>query len=201
MNKSLTTVLVGMLMAAVLLVPQPASAASVRIKSGKLDSLKLEKQINLDFDYSNMKVGRKPKECVPEAEYIAKLNQQQPGQGDAWKREWIGSAPGYQVKFAELLNKQVKEESTPLEFGKFKDAKYTLILKTTTVVTGKEGFMARPPFISAEAVFVETSNRATVLAVVELELMPGQGAWAFDMREAYAKAGKDLGILLRRKAR
>jgi predicted RNA-binding protein YlxR (DUF448 family) len=48
-------------------------------------------------------------------------------------------------------------------------------------------------------VFVETNDRTNTVAVVQIEKMPGRGMWAFDMREAYAKAGKDLGILIRGK--
>lgn len=201
MRLQLRTFVPALLLALCTLLPWRAIAADVRIKSGSLAFLKEEKRVNLEFDYSNMKVGRKPKDCVPEAEFIARENQKVPGHGDMWKREWVGSVPNYQPKFQELLNKHVAGGNAPLEFGSFKDAKYTLVLKTTTVLTGTEGFMPTPPFISADAVFVETSNRATPVAVVELEKMPGVGAWAGDMREAYAKAGKELGILIRRKAR
>lgn len=201
MKIQLRTFVPALLLALCTLLPWRAIAADVRIKSGSLAFLKEEKRVNLEFDYSNMKVGRKPKDCVPEAEFIARENQKVPGHGDMWKREWVGSVPNYQPKFQELLNKHVAGGNAPLEFGSFKDAKYTLVLKTTTVLTGTEGFMPTPPFISADAVFVETSNRATPVAVVELEKMPGVGAWAGDMREAYAKAGKELGILIRRKAR
>jgi hypothetical protein len=49
-------------------------------------------------------------------------------------------------------------------------------------------------------VFLETNNRANTVAVVKLVNEPGREAWSgFDMCEAYAKAGKDLGILIRGK--
>jgi hypothetical protein len=199
MNKRARTWIVSALFAAIALAGQRASAADVRLKSGSLAFLKQQKNVNLEFDYSAMKVGRKAKEAVPEAEFIARLNQKQPGHGDAWKREWIGTAPNYQNGFQELLNKQLEGGSSPLQFGAFKQAKYTLLLKTTTLVTGTEGFAPAPPAVSADAIFVETGNRSSVLATVELERMPGGSAWYFAMREAYAKAGKDLGIFLRRK--
>jgi hypothetical protein len=201
MSKRSKTFVLAVLVSVAALVPSRVTAGSIRTTLGSFAFLKQEKQVNLEFDYSNMKVGRKPKDCVPEEEFIARLNQKQPGHGDMWKREWTGSAPNYQRKFQELLNKQFAEAAVPLEFGSFKDAEYTLILKTTTVVTGTEGFIPSPPFISADAVFVETGRRTNTVAVAQIEKMPGSGAWAFDMREAYAKAGKDLGILLRRKAK
>lgn len=177
----------------------PANAAAIRIKSGSLTFLNQEKRVNLEFDYSTMKVGHKPKDCVPEQEFIARLNARQAGRGDLWKLEWIGTAPNYQSKFQEILNKHLAAGDHPLEFGSFKDAKYTLILKTTTVLTGIPGFVPAAPFISADAVFVEGNNPTNVVAVVEIEKMPGRGMWDLDMREAYAKAGKDLGILIRGK--
>jgi hypothetical protein len=199
MSKRSRVFVLAALYAVAALVPWQASAAAIRIRLGSFAFLNQEKQVNLEFDYSNMKVGRKPKDFVPEQEFIARLNQEQGGHGDMWKREWTGSVPLYQSKFQELLNKQFAAGAVPLEFGAFKDAKYTLILKTTTVLTGREGFMASAPFISADAVFVENSNRTNTVAVVQIEKMPGLGAFSFDMREAYAKAGKDLGILIRGK--
>jgi len=199
MNKRLHAFVLAALLAVAGLAPSQASAAAIRIKSGSFTFLKQEKQVNLEFDYSNMKVGRKPKDCVSEQEFIARLNQKQPGHGDMWKREWTGSVPNYQAKFQELLNKQFAAGDIPLEFGSFKDARYTLILRTTAVLTGAEGFIPSAPFVSADAVFAKTSNRMNPVAVVQIEKIPGQGPWAFDMREAYAKAGKDLGILIRGK--
>lgn len=183
------------------LLPAVASAGAIRVQSGSLAPLKQEKQINLEFDFTSMKVGSKPKNVVPEAEFIARLNQNKPGHGDAWRREWVGSVPQYENKFKELLNHQLESGHRSLTFGAFKDAKHTLVLKTTTLVLGTEGFMPSSPFLSADAIFVETAHRTNVSAVVVLEKMPGAGAFAFYMSEAFAKAGKDLGNLLRSKAR
>ena len=181
------------------LVPWPAAAAGSRIESGSVAFLSQEKHVNLEFDCSEMRIGRKLKTAVPVPEFVAQLNQKRGGSGDGWKMEWIGSTNQFQLKFQELLNKQVGAGGGPLEFGAFKDAKYTLILKTTTLLTGSAGFAATPPRLFADAVFVETSNRTNPLAVIQLKDLPGVGMWEFDMREAYAKAGKELGALLRKK--
>jgi hypothetical protein len=157
--------------------------------------LKQESRVNLEFDYTELKTGRKPKECLPEQEFIAQQvareNEKHTGRGESWRQEWLGQRTvRFQPRFQEVLNKQFVEVNVPLEFGGFKDAKYTLILKTKTILTGST-------CISADAVFVETNNRANTVAVVKLVDMPGRDPWAgSDMREAYAK---ELGILIRDK--
>jgi hypothetical protein len=62
-----------------------------------------------------------------------------------------------------------------------------------------------PAQIDADAVFVETQNRANPLATLTITKSPGQGAMGFDwdtgyrLQESYAKAGKELGIFISRK--
>jgi len=199
MSKLSKTFLRAVLVAAIGLVPWRATAGGIRVESGSVAFLKQEKRVNLEYDYSEMKVGRKPKDAVPEQEFIARQNQKQAGRGDSWRLEWIGRASQFQLKFQELLNKQSAEGNIPLVFGTFKDAKFTLILKTKTILTGSQGFAASPPCLTADAVFVETNNRTNTVAVVKLVNLPGLGMWDFDMREAYAKAGKELGILICKK--
>jgi hypothetical protein len=185
------------LVAAIGLVPWGATAGGSGVASGSFAFLKQESHVNLEYDYSGMKVGRKPKDCVPEQEFVAQQNQKQAGRGDMWRQEWIGRTMQFQSKFRELLNKQFAGGNAPLEFGAFKDAKYALILKTKTIVTGSQGFTDSPPYLTADAVFVEINNRTNTVAVVKLVNIVGRGLMDFDMREAYAKAGKDLGILIR----
>lgn len=201
MKKRAQTLIVFVPLVVAVLAGQPANAADARVKSGSLAFLKQQEQVNLEFDFSGMKVGRKAGDVVPELEFIARLNQIQPGRGDAWKREWVGTVSHYQRGFQTLLNKHVEGGGLPLHFESLKEARYTLILQTTTVLTGTEGFASVPPILSADAVFVDTANRSNVLAVVELERVPGGSSYYSAMREAYAKAGKDLGIFLRRKVK
>jgi hypothetical protein len=188
----------AVLVAAVGLVPWHLTAGETRIESGSVALLKQERRVNLEFDYTELKAGRKAKECLPEQEFIAQQvareNEKHAGRGESWRQEWLGQRTvRFQPRFQELLNKQFVEVNIPLEFGAFKDAKYTLILKTKTILTGSTS-------ITADAVFVETNNRANTVAVVKLIDMPGRDPWAgSDMREAYAKAGKELGILIRGK--
>jgi hypothetical protein len=188
----------GVLAAAAGLVPWHAIAGDKRVESGSVAFLKQERRVNLEYDYSDLKAGRNAKDCLPEQEFVAQQvargNEKHAGRGDIWKQEWIGQRTvRFQPRFQEILNKQFAVGNVPLEFGAFKDAKYTLILKTRTLLTGSR-------CLTADAVFVETNNRTNTVAVVKLVNVPGREAWSGpDMREAYAKAGKDLGILIRGK--
>lgn len=185
-------------MAATGLVPWCATAGGIRVESGSFAFLKQERRVNLEYDYSDLKAGRNAKECFPEQEFVvqqvARENEKYAGHGDMWRQEWIGQRTvRFQPRFQELLNKQFAQGNVPLEFGSFKDAKCTLILKTKRLLT-------RPQCLTADAVFVETNNRTNTVALVKLVNIPGRDVWSgFDMREAYAKAGKDLGILIRGK--
>jgi len=137
-------------------------------------------------------------------EKVAKYNEKEPGHGDRWRRAWVDDRTGrYQPKFNELLNKYVSAKKKDLEFDSFKDAKYTLILKTTFTSVGYNvAIMRRPSFINAEAILVETQNRSNVLAVVTITKAPGNDAWGNDfdagmrIQESYAKAGKELGVFI-----
>ncbi len=150
----------------------------VRLQSGSLAFLKQQQVINVEYDYT-----------------------QAPG-----SLAWLDSrAARFQPKFEELLNKQFAEWSK-LRFAAASDGGYTLVLKTQDVQPGWNAFIsARPALLTAEAVFVESGSRANVVAKVSLVNMTGMDAAgvAFDDRwriqEAYAKAGKELGILIRKK--
>jgi hypothetical protein len=183
------------------MVPWRTTAGGIKVSSGSVIFLRQESRVNLEYDDSGIKVGKNAKDSVPMEEFIARENQKQTGRGDSWKLEWTGQRIiQYQPKFQALLNKQFVEDNIQLEFGTFKDAKYTLILKTKIMMTGKPWPpFPYPPKITADAVFVETNNRTNLVAVVNLVNVPGQGLWGPDMSEAYAKAGKDLGILIRGK--
>jgi hypothetical protein len=173
-----------------------ATAGGTKIESGSLAFLQQEQRVNLEYDYSNMEVGRNVKDCLPEQEFIAsqvtRLNAKKTGEGDAWRLEWIGQRTSrLQPRFKQMLNKQFAADSIPLEFGEFKDAKYTLILKPKTMLQRS---------LTADVLFIKTGNRTNVLAVVKMVNISGDGDYGVpDSSKAYANVGKDLGILIRGK--
>jgi hypothetical protein len=184
--------------------------ASTRLN---LDFLKQETQVNLEFDYSDVKAGFRFKECVPEqefvAKYVAELNAKIPAAGDTWKSEWpVQRVITWEPTFKNTLNKHLAEEKPPLEFGQFKSAKYTLILKIKVLILQQgKGLFITFAELTSEAVFVESSNRSNVLASIKYDRIVGRAGGVFyqymepDMSGAYWQTGKRLAILIKKKGR
>jgi hypothetical protein len=185
------------------------SPLKISMKSGSLGFLKQEKQVNVEYSYEGMRVGK----FVNEQEYIdkkvAEYNQKEAGRGDQWRQAWLDDRTRrFQPHFEELLNKQFAGTSKDLKFGAYKDAKYTLILKTTFTEPGwNAAIMRSPAFIDVEASFLETQSRVNTLAVVTITKSPGADVWGFDfdagqrLQESYAKAGKELGKFINKKTK
>lgn len=174
------------------------------LKSGSLAFLKQQTVVNVEYDYSNLRVGK----YVNEKDYVDKkagdLEAKEAGRGEEWRKAWVDDrARRFQPKFEALLNEMLGDRKATVRFGDHKDAPYTLLLKTTMMEPGwNVGIMRSPAYIDAEAVFVETKNRQNQVAVVTLIKSPGADAWGFDfdtgtrLQESYAKAGKELGKLI-----
>lgn len=160
--------------------------------------LKGQSTINVEFDYSDMSVGKFDKEEDYINEKVKEYNKDEPGRGDSWRDSWIGSRERvYQPKFMELFNKGLaKPGMTGVEGG---DAKYTLIVHTIFTEPGfNVGVASRPAGVSFEYIFVESDARDKVVAKFRQEKVPGAQAMGMDfdtstrISEAYAKAGKML---------
>ncbi|MBL9136313.1 MAG: hypothetical protein JNK85_10610 [Verrucomicrobiales bacterium] len=177
------------------------------MKSGSLSFLVSQKQVNVEYDYSDMRVGKFPREADYLAPRVAEMNAKEPGRGDQWRNAWIDDrARRFQPKFEMLLNDMVSNGKLDVNFGNYPNAEYTLIFKTTFTEPGwNVGIMRHPAFIDGEAAFVSTQNRQNRVAVVGITKSPGADAWGFDfetgqrIEESYAKAGKELGKLISKK--
>jgi hypothetical protein len=193
-TKSLLAIALG------LMLTMGAYAQKVSLKSGKLDFLKGQKALKVQYEYDGMSVGKFDKE----EDYIAKkkseYNEKEPGKGDKWAESWKADReqrfePSFEQKLTEELSgKGIKE------VGKNVDAPYTMIVKTTRTEPGFNIYVTRKyAEIDGTATIVETANPSKVLAVIEFSRMPGRtfGAYDFDtglrLSESYEKAAKDLG--------
>lgn len=196
-----------LLAAALLLSVSGLHAQKMKLESGSLDFLKGATSVNAEYTYDALIIGKLTEQAYTEKK-VAEMNKKEAGKGDQWLESWKRDrAARYQPKFEELLNKQFTERKADLKVGADPAAKYTLILKTTTMEPGWNiGISRREAEVSATAVFVETQNRATELAVVTISRAPGRDAMGYDfdsgwrIQEAYAKAGKELGIFICKKA-
>ena len=192
------TSLTAIVTAIAICVSAGVSMAGVDLKSGNLAPLKSEKKLKVQYDYSNMKVGKDETEEQYVNKKVAEANQKDPGKGDAWKSGWIGARESrYEPKFQELFNKE--SESRQIAKGNT-DAKYTLIVKTTHTEPGfNVGVMKRPSSVDFTFLVVETADNSKVIAELSLENIPGSQMMGGDfdagsrIAESYAKAGKMLG--------
>ncbi len=177
-----------------------AYAQKVEIASGEIKPVLAEKEINIQYDYSNMKIG---KEGMTEESYVNKKvtekNKEEAGTGDKWQSNWYGSRKEkYQPKFEELLNKELEKKS--VKYGNYPNAKYTLIVKSPFTEPGYNvGVMKQPSYVNFEFVFVETANPSNEISKMTLTKVAGSQALGFDydtgtrISESYAKGGKILG--------
>jgi hypothetical protein len=175
------------------------SAQKIKTKEGDPSVLKNEVNINIEFTYDNLSVGK----FANEQDYIKKktdeYNAKTPGRGDIWAKDWIADrANRYEPKFIDLWLITSKKTIS-------KDAKYTLIFKTKSIEPGYNvagGMVAfggrKNAEIDAEVWIVETANRNNKVAVLTIDNVPG-GTWGgydYDtgtrIAESYAKAAKSL---------
>jgi hypothetical protein len=180
------------------------NAQKVKLESGDFALLKGQKALNVECVYDNLKVGKKS-----EDEYIktkvAEYNKDEAGKGDRWLTNWKNDRQNrYQPKFENLMNEYLSEKG--IKVGTDKNAKYTVIVKTTMIEPGfNVGVWREDANINVEILFVETANKTNVLAKVTMEKVPGRtyGGYDFDMgqriEEAYAKCGKELAKLMLKK--
>jgi hypothetical protein len=177
------------------------NAQHVKVTEGNLSPLKNEKEINLEFTYDNMRVGKYDKD----EDYIAakreEYNKKESGRGDTWAKSWVSDREyRFKPKFTELFEKN-SEMTTK------KEAKYTLIVHTTFTEPGfNVGVWKKSAEIDAEIIIVETANRGNVVAKLVVNKAPGRTFWGGDfdtgerLSEAYAVAGKVVGKYIRSKS-
>ena len=161
---------------------------------GDLAPLKNETNINIEYTYDSMSVGKYKKE----QDYIdakkEEYNKKEPGRGDRWAKSWVSDRKGrFEPKFAELFSENTDMFVTT-------KAKYTLIFHTTSTEPGYNIAISRKNAeIDAEVWIVETANRNNVIAKLSVNNAPGKSVMGNDydtgerISEAYAKAGKSLG--------
>ena len=67
------------------------------------------------------------------------------------------------------------------------------------------GISSRPAYIDGQVKIVETANPSKTVAVISVDNAPGRMAFGMDfdtgmrLAEAYAKAGKEVGKLMKKK--
>ncbi|MCB0699323.1 MAG: hypothetical protein KDC11_05710 [Chitinophagaceae bacterium] len=192
MKKLFLLIATSMLMVAT----NDVSAQKIKLISGKLGALASESKMNVEYDYSSMRVGKFAKE----QDYIDKkksdYNEKEAGRGDKWEQSWKDDrAVRFHPQFEELFNKYSK-----VMIEEQGDTRYTMIVKTTRTEPGYNIHISRKNAeIDAEVMIVETANRSNVIAKLTIMKSPGRtfGGYDYDtgsrIQEAYAAAGKAMG--------
>jgi hypothetical protein len=195
--------IIGLFLVAATLVSNGAAAQKIRLAEGDLSPLAGEKELNVEFDYKDMKVGK-----MTETEYVNKkrdeYNKKEAGKGDNWVKAWEDDRETrFEPKFLQSFN----QFSGGMTAGPLASAKYTMLVKTTFTEPGYNIVVHRVNAqINLDATIVETANRSKVVAKITVEKSPG-GAWFdndFDtgqrITEAYNNAGMSLAGFIRSKA-
>ena len=172
------------------------------LKSGDLKVLKGQTAINIQYDYSNMAVGKFKSESEYVANRTAEMNKDIPGSGDNWAQSWVSDRTSkFQPVFESELNSKLK--GTKVVAGENnQEAKYTLIIHTTSTEPGWNVGLARDyAHIDVEVLLVETAAKDKPLAVITMDnLKDVGGGFVFDtgsrLKSCYDRAGTNLGKFL-----
>ena len=183
-------------------------AQDMNVVKGNFDFIKNQKEINIEFDYSDftmMKENKSEKQYVEER--TAELNQKYKGNGNIWQKKWYSAKELiWTPKFLELINVVLQKEKKDLSFQEGLSTPYTLIVKTTWIYPGWDAaIMKQPAKVSTNLKFVETANKSNVLLEITSEEAPGD-QWGSNFSnesrigEGYAKTAKSLAKLIAKKA-
>lgn len=171
-----------------------------KLKSGDLKMLKGQAVVNVQYDYSQMKVGKKTADEYL-SEGIAERNKKKPGSGDEWAVKWKSDrTERFQPTFERNFNDKtsgagttIKEEAT--------DAQYTLVVRVTFFEPGFQSGVgiSKPASLNMVIDVVETSAPEKVLATVEYNKIPSKNMMGYDfdtgarVQSCFDRAGDDYG--------
>lgn len=183
-------------------------AQKMKVVDGDFDFIKDQKQINVEFNYDNLKLFKKN---LTNDEYVKErfedLESKGKGKGKTWKKSWEASREIiYAPKFLELMNRDLYEDKGITFEEDLTEAKYTLIVDVVWIYPGwNAAVMRQPAKLSTVLKFVETANRDNVALELTSENAPGNrfgGTFSNEDRigEGFAKTGKTLSKLIMKKA-
>ncbi|MRX69651.1 hypothetical protein [Flavobacterium resistens] len=185
-----------------------AFCQDMEVLNGSFDFLKDQKEINVEFDYSNFTMM---KENKPEAQYVeehkADLDKKAKGNGNLWHKRWVVAKDQiWTPKFLEIGNVVLAKAGKEVNFQEGLNTPYTLIVKTVWIYPGWDaGIMKQPAKVTTVLSFVETANKSNVLLEISSMEAPGD-QWGNNFNnetrigEGYAKTAKSLSKLLLKKA-
>ncbi|MCD0469504.1 hypothetical protein [Flavobacterium sp. JAS] len=193
---------------ALLLISGAVSAQDMNVIQGNFDFLKDQKEINIEFDYSNFTMMKEKKS---EAQYVeehkAELDKKAKGNGNIWQKKWVSAKEQiWTPKFLEIGNVVLSKAGKEVNFQEGLNTPYTLIVQTVWIYPGWDaGIMKQPAKVTTNLKFVETANKSKVLLEITSEDAPGD-QWGNNFSnesrigEGYAKTAKSLSKMILKKA-
>ena len=169
----------------------------IKVMDGNVKALSGVTAIKIEYDYSNLAVGKFDVENEYIEKKVAELNEDEAGTGDSWKEKWFADRPErFEPKFEELFTKYAAN----IESGQDVNSDVVMNVHTTFIEPGfNVGVARRPAYIDLEVTFHKGGEQVVVISMLK---SPGSDAMGFDfdtgyrISEAYAKAGKALGKYL-----
>ncbi len=191
----------SLLLMGIFMISAIAVSAQAKLKSGEASVLKGQTIVNLQFDYAKMSVGKYSNEQDYVTNGIADRNKKKTGSGDEWGKQWVGDRQDkFQPMFEKNLNERTGQFGITFKEGA-RDAKYTLICRTTFTEPGFNiGITRQRAWIRMEIDLVETANPGTILATIEMkkEESLSMAGYDFDtgsrIQSCYDRAGEHLGV-------
>lgn len=205
-----------MLVSLTIILSGVVNAQKIKLVSGNLDFLKGQTSLKIEYDYGNgdMDVGRYENEADYIVDKIKEKNEIEPGSGDKWYKEWFNDRERrFQPRFEEFLNEELEKSGVTI-WPESENAKYTLILKTTSTEPGWKGFtrgyvtVGVLAWINVDVIFIETDKPEKELAKIIIEKATQKGKYkkgasgydvAYRIEYAYANCGQILGKYLAKK--
>jgi len=182
---------------AIVLISVTSFGQKIKVDSGKLSALEGIADLKIEYNYSNLGVGKYEVEADYIEKKVAKMNDDEAGTGDNWKEAWFNDRPTrYEPKFEELFSNYADF----INSGPEVDSDYLMNVHTTFIEPGYNvGVSRKPAFINLE---ISISKAGEELVYILILKSPGGGAMGYDfdagyrIAEAYAKAAKSLGKYL-----
>ena len=176
-------------------------ANAIKIHSvGDLSALKSEKNINIKFTYEDMNVGSMSESAYLEKK-VSEYNEKKAGRGDEFAKTWEKNKQDvYPISFIELFEKNCGVKCNTLG-----SEQYTLIVNTFFFEPGFNiGVVRKNAEISVVCKLVKTDEPDKGLAEITITNSPGRTVSGYDfdvasrVNEAYAKAGKECGKVVKK---
>ena len=168
-----------------------------KIRNEDFGFLRGEKELNIEFDYSDVIFKFNGDDGIPESKYVER---QLISEGEEWKEMWevfkeeLKSGIKH-PNFIREFNLSLFDKGCMLRGGNFENANYTLLIKIKTMCTAKTGFIAiDDPYIECSVTFKDNTSNNTI-SQIQIGRTNGKPYYSYyqQFESVYENIGKDLG--------